>query len=102
MNCQKKIFDKNKVKHAILVLFIFFIVIFFIGIVGYKYVFGMSPSDAFFNTSLTVSNLGIGLHEKTATEKIFTAIYSLLTGILFVSLVSSIVAYIFTMYLESR
>lgn len=96
-----KTFKKDKVVHAIMILVVAFVIIFFTGVLGYKYFFNMSLSDAIFNTSLTVSNLGIGLHEKTAAEKIFTGLYSLIAGIFFVSLVSSIVAYIFSIYLES-
>lgn len=92
---------QKKVVHALMILILAFIIVFIIGIVGYTYFFQMSIPDAIFNTSLTVSNLGIGLHEKTAAEKIFTGMYSLTSGILFVALVSSIVAYIFTLYLES-
>lgn len=96
-----RVINNKKVTHAIAVLIVVFIIIFIIGIIGYKHFFHMSIEDAIFNTSLTISNLGIGLHERTAGEKIFTAIFSILAGIFFISLISSIVAYVFTMYLES-
>jgi hypothetical protein len=95
------VFNQDKVIHAILILTITFIVIFIIGIIGYKHIFHMGTTDAFFNTSLTLSNLAIDLHEKTEAEKIFTGIYSLIAGIFFIALVSAIVAYIFTLYLET-
>ncbi len=95
-----RLLQHDKVVHAIMILIIAFIVIFIIGVVGYGYFFQMSATDAIFNTSLTVSNLGIGLHEKTPAEKMFTGIYSVVAGIFFISLVSAIVAYIFTLYLE--
>lgn len=97
----RSVFQTDKVIHAIMILAVTFIVIFIIGIIGYKHFFHMKTSDAFFNTSLTVSNLAIDLHEKTAAEKIFTGVYSLIAGIFFVALVSAIVAYIFTLYLET-
>lgn len=100
MSDVKHNFARKRIMHAILILIIAFGVVYLIGIIGYRHYFNMSVSDAVFNTSLTVSNLGVGLHEKTSQEKVFTALYSLLAGIFFVSLVSSVVAYIFTIYLE--
>lgn len=91
----------NKIKYSMLILAVSFVVIFAIGFIGYKFVFGLETSDAIFNTALTISNTGIGLHEKTASEKIFTAMYSIITCIFFVSLVSSIVAFVFSYHIEN-
>jgi hypothetical protein len=94
------IFKRTKVIKAIIILGVVFVIVVLFGIYGYKRYFGMDTTEAIYNTTLTVSNLAIGLHEKTQAEKIFTGIYSLIAGLLFVSLVSSTVAYIFTLYLE--
>ena len=93
-------FRKEKVMHALYILIIAFIVVLAIGFIGYKFLFHMTFEDAVFNTTLTMSNLGIGLHEKTHGEKLFTGFYSLISGIFFLSLMSAIIAYIFTIYLQ--
>ena len=58
----------------------------------------MKTIDAVYNTSLTVSNLGIAPHERTTGEKLFTGFYGMLSGIFFISLISTIIAYIFSQY----
>lgn len=90
----------QKAKRAIIIIIILFVVVFMVGIIGYKYFLHMNTEEAIFNTSLTVSNLGIGHHEKTIAEKLFTSIYSIFAGIFFLSLTSAIIAYIFILYFE--
>ena len=81
-------------------MIILFFVIFILGVVGYGYFFNMNLSDAIYNTSITMSNLGISAHEKTNGEKIFTAMYSIISGVFFLSLMSALVAYIFAEFME--
>lgn len=94
--------SNDKIIKSILILAFVFLIVFIIGLVGYGYFFQMDMDDALFNTALTVSNLGITQTVRSPAEKIFTAIYSLISALFFVSLVSSVVAYIFTTYLDNK
>jgi len=91
---------KKRVIKALIILLIILIALLVIGYVGYHYIFKLNRSDAVFNAGLTVSNLAIGLHEKTTAEKIFTALYSLVSGLFFVAFVSAVIAYVFSLYFE--
>lgn len=91
---------KTRTRKAFILIIILFVIIYMIGIIGYKFIFKMTVADAIFNTSLTISNLGVGLHEKTAAEKIFTGVYAVISGVFFLSLVGAIIAYIFSLYIE--
>ncbi|XWV26894.1 putative potassium channel protein [Tupanvirus soda lake] len=92
---------QKKALMAIIIIFIILVVILLFGIIGYKYFFGMSWTDAIFNTSITASTLGIAPHERTNAEKIFTSIYAIVSGIFFVTTISTIIAYIFSLYFSN-
>lgn len=89
---------ESRVLEIILILFCVFCVVLIIGVIGYRTLFKMSLIDSIYNTTLTVSTLGIAPGDKTDTEKIFTGVYAIVVGVIFVSFVSAIVSYIFSLY----
>lgn len=91
---------KCKVRKIILVVAILFVLVLSIGFFAYKYFFGMSSVDAFYNTSLTITTVSVPPHEKRDSEKIFTGIYALFSAIIFLSLMGAIVSYIFSLYFD--
>lgn len=89
----------NKFKSIKTIKMIFLIlglllIIFLIGFIGYMFLFGMNFIDAFYNTALTVTTLGVDPHIKTSGEKIFTGIYAIIAGGCFISLIGILIAYI--------
>nr|WBF71014.1 putative potassium channel protein [Megavirus caiporensis] len=90
---------KARVLELIIILTIILVIIIIFGYLGYRYLFNMTRVDALYNTTLTISTLGIAPGDKTEAEKIFTGIYAVLVGVFFISLVSAIVSYIFSIYI---
>lgn len=99
-SCLQKGFRKNRILHAVGIMVLAFLIIFVIGVMGFKYIFGMTMTDSVFNTALSISNLDISHYAITKKEKAFLGLYSLIGSILFISLASTIVAYIFTRYFD--
>ncbi|AGC01719.1 hypothetical protein H012_gp746 [Acanthamoeba polyphaga moumouvirus] len=93
-----KTIKKSRVLEVVLILFCVFCVVIIIGIIGYRTLFKMSLIDSIYNTTLTVSTLGIAPGDKTDAEKIFTGVYAIIVGVIFISFVSAIVSYIFSLY----
>ncbi|BCS82878.1 putative potassium channel protein [Cotonvirus japonicus] len=91
----------TKIIKLIIILFCILCIILVVGVIGYKYLFNMNYVDSVYNTTLTVSTLGIAPGDKTDTEKLFTGIYAVLVGVFFISVVSAVVSYIFTMYVSN-
>ncbi len=92
----------NSALQLLLIIIIIFLVVFLVGIIGYRHYFKMNGVDAVFNTSLTMTTLGIPVNERTDEEKLFTSIYAIFSQIFFVSLISCIIAYMFTMYYQKN
>lgn len=92
---------KEKIKKILLVTLILFAIVLGIGFFTYKYAFKMSSVDAFFNTSLTITTVSVPPHERSNSEKMFTAIYALFSSLLFLSLVGAVVSYAFSMYFDT-
>ena len=97
---QKESKHKKAIK-AVAIIILVFVLLFAVGIIGYKLFFKMTLPDALYNTSLTISNIGNGSHDKTTEEKIFTSIFAILCGIFFISLSSAVIGYVFTLYYEN-
>lgn len=79
-------------------ILIVFLIVFFIGVIGFIYIFDMDLSDAFYNAAITTSTLGIEIREKNTKQKIFLGIYALISGVLFISLVSAFISHIVEVY----
>lgn len=91
-------FRELKLEHAVGIIVIAFLVIFTIGVVGFKQSFDMSTRDAVYSTAMTISNLDIGHYKSNWNKKAFLGAYSLLCQLFFITLASTVVAYIFTLY----
>ena len=89
---------KSKAMMGVMIIILLLLSIILIGYLGYRYIFKMNASDAFFNTTITASTLGLDIRERTPAEKIFTGVYALLAGVFFIAIISSAVSYIFTSY----
>ncbi|MDR3478281.1 MAG: hypothetical protein P4M14_09655 [Gammaproteobacteria bacterium] len=63
-----------------------------IGMIGYTYFEPMSLTDAFTNSALILSDMGPIKLPAVASGKLFVAIYSLFSGLAFVSIVGVILA----------
>lgn len=74
------------------------VVVVLVGVIGFKFLFKMSLTDAFYNATITASTLGTDVHERTSGEKIFTGIYGIISCVLIISLISAIISYIFIIF----
>ena len=94
---------KNQTIKAVFLIIGVVAIVLLIGFVGYRYFFNLSVVDAFYNTSLTASTLGVEVRERSNAEKIFTSFYALLVGVFFISTISMIISYLFAMhYIEKN
>lgn len=91
---------REKTQLAILMLVSILFVVMCIGFTGYKLLFNLNNTDAFYYTAITASTLGIDPHPRTNKEKIFIGIYALLSGVFFIATISTIVSYIFSLYIS--
>lgn len=87
-----------KVKKLLIWIVVLFIIVFLIGIIGFKYFFNLDWHDAFYHAALTTSTLGVDVENKTRSQKYFIAIYALVSGILFISLISAFIDHIVDVY----
>lgn len=69
-----------------------------VGAIGYKILFDLSILDSYYYSVLTATSINAYPAIKTKGQKIFVGIYAMLSIILFVALISSIVAYLTTNY----
>jgi hypothetical protein len=53
------------------------------GVLGYKYILGLDSLDSLYNTVMILTNEGPVVDAKTTLEKIFVAIYSMVTTVVF-------------------
>jgi hypothetical protein len=72
------------------VVFIFFSL--FLGALGYKIILGVSWVDAFYNASMILTGMGPAIELKNDTSKIFVTIYSIYSGVAFLTAVGVIFA----------
>lgn len=63
-----------------------------IGIVGYRYFENMTWVDAFSNAAMILSDMGPQVQLQSAGGKIFAGVYALFSGLIFVSVMSIILA----------
>jgi hypothetical protein len=63
-----------------------------IGTVGYATVGGLSWLDAFLNASMILSGMGPVDRMQTSAAKLFSALYALFSGLVFVGLVGVVLA----------
>lgn len=90
----------------IILLFIFTLILFLIlillGTVGYVYLFELNCLDAFYNASLILTTISLEVTPITDGQKVFIIIYSMVSVILFLSIVSGAINKIFDLFLDKR
>lgn len=79
---------------AISILVAFFILIFFwgIGILGYHYIGKIKWIDSIHNSAMILGGMGPVVEIKTNAGKIFSSIYALICGIVFITNIGIILA----------
>ena len=83
----------NGVGRIFIWLFFLLLLVFIIGLIGFRILFNFGWVDAFHNTAVTMSTLGIHseCNVETDNQKIFVGIYALISGALYLSIISLIV-----------
>jgi hypothetical protein len=76
-----------KNRELLLLLSVLLFTIIVIGTIGYHHICKLNHVDAFYNSCLTVTTLGIQFQPKNNLEKIWISIYSLISVILFLSVI---------------
>lgn len=87
----KQKFRRRLVTYALSgIIFILFSL--FIGALGYKMILGISWVDAFYNASMILTGMGPAIELQDDTAKVFATIYSIYSGVAFLTAVGVIFA----------
>ena len=70
----------------------------FMGMIGYKYYCQISWADALLNASMILTGMGPVDNPKTDAGKIFSGLYALYSGIVFLTTVALMIAPVFHRY----
>jgi len=83
-------------------LVVILLVIFIIGIIGFRFFFNVGWIDAFFQTGLATSTLGLSATSvaETNSQKLFLVIYALTSSIIFLGIASHLVSEFIRMHDE--
>jgi len=75
-------------------LVVILLIIFIIGIIGFRFFFDVGWVDAFFQTGLATSTLGLSATSvaETNSQKLFLVIYALTSSIIFLGIASHLVS----------
>lgn len=76
-NKKHKLFDIT----IIIIILIFLIIMLLIGIIGFKVLFNIPWSQAFYRSAVIFGGIGGGDPPKTTAQHIFIGIYAILSGI---------------------
>lgn len=74
----------------LLVLLALLIALIVIGMIGYRYLFGLDWVDAFYSATLILTTINSDVKPKTNTQKIFIAFYALFSVLVFLTLANAI------------
>lgn len=83
-------------------LIVILIIIFIIGIIGFRFFFDVGWVDAFFQTGIATSTLGLSATSvaKTNSQKLFLVIYALISAVLFLGIATHIISELIRMHDE--
>ena len=83
-------------------LVVILLIIFIIGIIGFRFFFNVGWIDAFFQTGLATSTLGLSATSvaETNSQKLFLVIYALTSSIIFLGIASHLVSEFIRMHDE--
>ena len=76
----------------VVIVIIIAIILIFLGAAGYHYILGKDMDDAFYLSALTMSSLSLETKPKNTNEKIFVAIYTLVSIGFYLILIAAIIA----------
>lgn len=102
MGTLRNVLQRKQIVTALQVLVIVFLVIYGIGILGYRYVYGMDTLDAVYTATLSLTDASSAVQVATTTgQQLFASFYTLAANLFLLALVSSIVALIFSQYVDA-
>ena len=91
----KSIMADGRARAALLAIFIIILVVLLIvGMIAYRYLFQLSWVDAFYSATLVLTTVNTVPEARTVGQKIFVAIYALISIVVFFSLTSVIVSFV--------
>nr|QBK90920.1 MAG: uncharacterized protein LCPAC201_02210 [Pithovirus LCPAC201] len=76
----------------VIIVVIISIFLIFLGAAGYHYILGKDMDDAFYLSVLTMSGLSLETKPKNTNEKIFVAVYTLISIGFYLILIAAIIA----------
>jgi preprotein translocase subunit SecE len=83
--------NSAKIPKFLLILTITFLIILFIGILGFHYIANLEWIDSLHNSSMYLSGLGPLFEMKTNKEKLFSTFYAILASIFFLAIIIALV-----------
>lgn len=94
--------ERNRRRNILLVSVILFFLITFIGTMGYRYLFDMTWLDAIYSAVLVLSTLSVEGRIGTPIQKIFIMIYSLIAGVIYITIATYSIETILEIYEEGK
>lgn len=79
--------QQRNIVFSLVMIVVLFIIIFIIGLLGFKYYFGSNFIDAIHNTSMYISGMGPITEAKTTSQKLFASFFSIVGGLFFLAVV---------------
>ncbi len=76
----------------VIIVIVISIILILIGAAGYHYILGKELGDSFYLSALTMSGLSLETKPKNINEKIFVAIYTLISIGVYLILIAAIIA----------
>ncbi len=77
---------------VLIIIIILAIVLFIIGMIGYYFVLEENIIDSFYITALTMAGLSLEVKPKTTDQKVFIAIFTILSVGFYLVLIAAIIA----------
>lgn len=79
--------QQRNIVFSLVMIVVLFIIIFIIGLLGFKYYFGSNFIDSIHNTSMYISGMGPITEAKTTSQKLFASFFSIVGGLFFLAVV---------------
>ena len=79
--------QQRNIVFSVVMIFVLFVIIFIIGLLGFRYFFGTNLIDSIYNTSMYISGMGPITGAQNTSQKLFASFFSIVGGLFFLAIV---------------
>jgi hypothetical protein len=94
--------EQRRTRNVLVFSLILFVVVTFIGILGYRYLFGMEWFDSIYSAVVVLSTLSLEGRIGTPAQRIFIMFYSFVAGIVYLTIATHAIQELIQLYEEGR